>query len=42
MQITLAKLKKDGTLIKEGSLRHFELSDEFKEERTNKWEIIFR
>ena len=38
----LAKPKKDGTPRKGGSLRHFEPSEEFKAERKNNWEIMFK
>ena len=38
----LAKPKKDGTQRKGGSLRHFEPSEEFKAERKNNWEIMFK
>ena len=39
----LAKPKKDGTPRKGGgSIRHFEPSEEFKAERKNNWEIMFK
>ena len=38
----LAKPKKDRTQRKGGSLRHFEPSEEFKVERKNNWEIMFK
>ena len=38
----LAKPKRDGTPRKGGSLRHFEPSEEFKAERKNNWEIMFK
>ena len=38
----LAKPKKDGTQRKGGSLRYFEPSEEFKAQRKNNWEIMFK
>ncbi len=39
----LAKPKKDGTPRKGGgSIRHFEPCEEFKAERKNNWEIMFK
>ena len=38
----LAKPKRDGTPRKGGSLRHFEPNEEFKAERKNNWEIMFK
>ena len=38
----LAKPKRDGTQRKGGSLRHFEPSEKFKEERKNNWDIMFQ
>lgn len=38
----LAKPKKDGTPRKGGSLRHFKPNEEFKAERKDNWEIMFK